>query len=313
MVKKSILIFVLTLLLTPHTFAAQSTSNLSSLEAIQETSNALWKVNDDIRYYALPNNLALGAVGFVFGGLNLNDSFKPNHQTRYQGVAGALYLGAGLSGLSASLLHGLGENSVDNYRWHRGLTGDTFLLGGSAALLRGLDSVKEACVPADGSCQWRTPHPFEPWGGAAMIATGLWSFLTAIWDFQEQWALMALRDQLANAQHLTLQEREVLEEKALRSLKQNEQASSAVFYFAGAMMFSGGLAGVVATQFSDFSTANQIAYTTLGATVAGLGAYFFYLPFSDDPYPLHNGSHINIGVGQSSYTGDALLMVTGRF
>ena len=56
--------FVLTLLLTPHAFAAQSESNLSSLEAIQETSNALWEVNDDIRYYALPNNLALGAVGF---------------------------------------------------------------------------------------------------------------------------------------------------------------------------------------------------------------------------------------------------------
>ena len=58
----------------------------------------------------------------------------------------------------------------------------------------------------------------------------------------KQWALMALRDQLANVQHLTLQEREALEEKALRSLKQNEQASSALFYYAGAMMFSGGLA-----------------------------------------------------------------------
>ncbi len=137
--------------------------------------------------------------------------------------------------------------------------------------------------------------------------------MTAIWDFQEQWALMALRDQLANAQHLSIQEREALEEKALRSIKQNEQASSAVFYYAGAMMFSGGLAGVVATQFSDFSTANQIAYTTLGATVAGLGAYLFYLPFSGDPHPSHNDSHVNVGIGQSPYTGDAMLMVAGRF
>jgi len=313
MVKKSILIFLLTLLVTPHALAVEDNSDLSRLEAIQEKSDALWELNDDIRYYALPNNLVVGGIGFVFGGLNLNDSLKPNHQTKYQGVAGALYLGAGLSGLSASLLLGLGEDSVDNYRWHRGLTGATFLLGGTAALLRGLDSVEETCVPADGSCQWRTPHAFEPWGGAAMIATGLWSFVTAIWDFQEHWALMALRDQLANAQHLSIHEREALEEKALRYIKQIEQTSTAAFYYAGAMMVSSGLAVVVGAQFSEFSTANRIAYTTLGATVAGLGAYLFYLPFSDELYPTHNDSHVNVGIGQSPYTGDAMLMVAGRF
>jgi hypothetical protein len=140
----SVIIIVLAVFTPSMTHASNQDNTYLQLDTIQEKSNALWELNDDIRYYALPNNLALGAVGFVFGGLNLNDGLKPNHQTQHQGVAGALYLGAGLSGLSASLLHGLGENSVDNYRWHRGLTGATFLLGGSAALLRGLDSVKEA-------------------------------------------------------------------------------------------------------------------------------------------------------------------------
>ena len=146
-----------------------------------------------------------------------------------------------------------------------------------------------------------------------MIATGLWSFVTAIWDFQELWALMALRDQLANTQNLSIHEREVLKEEGLRAIKKIEQTSTAAFFYAGGVMVSGGLAVVVGTQLSDFSTANQIAYTTLGATVAGLGAYLFYLPFSDELYPSHNDSQVNVGMGQSPYTGDAMLMVAGRF
>ena len=313
MVKKSILIFLLTLLVTPHALADESQADELKLEAIKVKVDQQWDKHKEKRIYRRLMGLGLAAFSGVLGSYNLRDTLSSDiEHTSHQPVASGLFLTASLVGAITPVLYFQSEPSVTNYRWQMGLGGAASLLAGAGLMARGTEPGSSSRCSRVGNCPWRNDNEQDPLYGGALIAGGAWFIVQAIWDPHHYWSLMELRSTLAKSESLSKEEQDALAAKGMQYLKNNDVGVDGRYFF-GSVLLAGGVAGAIGTQLSSYSDADKTAGTVAYSAFGLWGVYHLYRAITLESDPVLDSSPVNVGIGQSPYTGDAMLMVAGKF
>jgi hypothetical protein len=305
------LLMLLSLLVALPAHANSGGEDFNKLEFIKNKVDQQWDSYEETRIYRRLMGLGLAAFSGVLGSYNLRDSLSSDiEHTSHQPVASGLFLTASLMGAMTPVLYFQSEPSITNYRWQMGLGGAASLLAGAGLMARGTEPGSSCKYVAN--CPWRNDNEQDPFYGGALIAGGAWFIVQAIWDPHHYWSLMEMRSTLAKYESLSKVEQEALAAKGMQYLKNNDVGVDGRYYF-GSLLLAGGVAGAIGTQLSSYSDADKTAGTVAYSAFGLWGVYHLYRAITLEPDSVIDSSPVNVGVGQSPYTGDAMLMVAGRF
>ena len=306
------LLMFLSLLVSVPVHANSGGEDFNKLEFIKESVDQEWDKYEEKRIYRRLMGLGLAAFSGVLGSYNLRDTLSSDiEHTSHQPVASGLFLTASLVGAITPVLYFQSEPSITNYRWQMGLGGAASLLAGAGLMARGTEPGSSCKYVAN--CPWRNDNELDPLIGGTLIAGGAWFIVQAIWDPHHYWSLMALRSTLEKSETVSKEEQEALAAKGMQYLKRQKEMDVERRYFFGSVLLAGGMAGAIGTQLSSYSDADKTAGTVAYSGFGLWGVYHLYRAITLESDPVLDSSPVNVGIGQSPYTGNAMLMVAGKF